>query len=309
MKHFMLNFKAISMTDQEKIAPCLAANTARVNERSFASMYIWGRHYGFEVCVQDGVLYTHCLPSEGHRIFLSPVGPGDTAGAFEKIHEDSLRLGQPYRVYCLTADEAGALERRYPGRYDIRSDRDNFDYVYRREDLAELQGKKYHGKRNHIKKFLSAYDGRWKYRPVEPARDFETLLDFQKKWQQSKDKSRQADYQHELYAIEQALRHYDALGIRGGVLEVEGAVAAFTLGVPLTGDTMDVLIEKADAGIEGAYPMINREFVRCECGGFSYIDREEDMGIEGLRRAKLSYYPAMFTEKFIASPKEQGRPL
>lgn len=305
----MLEFSAISIQDQQKLAPCLAVNSARVNERSFASMYIWGRHYGFEVCVQENVLFTHCLPVEGYRIFLAPIGPGDTIGAFEKMHHDSLRLHQPYKVYSLTAEEAEALERRFPGRFDIQSDRDNFDYIYTREDLAELQGKKYHGKRNHIKKFLTAYDGRWSYRAVDPQRDFQILLDFQKKWQQSKDGSHRSDYQHELYAIERALTHYDRLGIRGGVLEIDGHIVAFTLGVPLTGDTIDVLIEKADAEVEGAYPMINREFVRHACGEFTYIDREEDMGIEGLRRAKQSYYPTMFTEKFIAVPKEQGRPL
>ncbi len=305
----MLDFTAISIHDKEKVAPCLAANRARINERSFASMYIWGRHYGFEVCVRDGVLFTHCLPSDGYRIFLAPVGPGDTTAAFAQMHSDSLRLHQPYRVYCLSADEARALEERYPGRFDIASDRNNFDYIYNRADLADLQGKKYHGKRNHIRRFLNACDGRWRYRAVDPLRDFHLLLDFQKKWQRSKDGGHQSDYQHELYAIEQALIHYDTLGIRGGVLEIDGHIAAFTLGVPLTGDTMDVLIEKADAAIDGAYPMINREFVRHECAAFAYIDREEDMGIEGLRRAKLSYYPAMFTEKFVATPKEPGRPL
>ena len=305
----MLNFSAISIHDKDKLAPLLADNHARVNERSFASMYIWGRHYGFEICVQENVLFTHCLPADGYRVFLAPIGPGDKAAAFEKMHHDSLRLHQPYKVYCLTADEAEALAQWFPGRFVIESDRNNFDYIYTREDLAELQGKKYHGKRNHIKKFLTAYGDRWNYRPVEPARDFQTLLDFQKKWQEAKGGGHRSDYQHELYAIERALTHYDTLGLRGGVLEVDGRVAAFTLGVPLTADTMDVLIEKADVDIEGAYPMINREFVRNECGAFTYIDREEDMGIEGLRRAKLSYYPAMFTEKYTAMPKEQGKPL
>lgn len=305
----MLNFSAITIQDQERIASLLAFNRERVNERSFASMYVWGRHYGFEVCVQEDILFTHCLPADGYRIFLAPIGPGNWADAFEKMHRDSQRLRQPYQVYCLTAGEAEALERAFPGKFDIQSDRNNFDYIYTREDLAGLQGKKYHGKRNHIKKFLSAYEGRWNYRPIEPALDFQILLDFQKKWQETKSGARHGEYQHEHDAIERALTHYDTLGLRGGVLEVDGRVAAFTLGTPLTADTIDVLIEKADAGIEGAYPMINREFVRHECGAFTYIDREEDMGIEGLRRAKQSYYPVMMTEKFTAAPKEQGKPL
>ena len=104
----MLNFSAISIHDQEKLAPLLADNHARVNERSFASMYVWGRHYGFEICVQENVLFTHCLPADGYRIFLAPIGPGDKAAAFEKMHHDSLRLHQPYQVYCLTAEEAKA---------------------------------------------------------------------------------------------------------------------------------------------------------------------------------------------------------
>ena len=107
----MLNFSAISIHDQEKLAPLLADNHARVNERSFASMYVWGRHYGFEICVQENVLFTHCLPADGYRIFLAPIGPGDKAAAFEKMHHDSLRLHQPYQVYCLTADVQNIQQR------------------------------------------------------------------------------------------------------------------------------------------------------------------------------------------------------
>lgn len=305
----MLNFRPISLKDKEAVNSCLRANTARVNERSFASMYIWGRRYGFETCVRAGVLYTHCFPVQGHRIFLAPLGPGDTLAAYEEMHRDSLHLGQPYRIYCLTAQEAQALDERYPGKFDIVSDRDNFDYIYRQSDLALLVGKRYHGKRNHIQKFLSTFEGRWRYRSVRPEQDFSALLEFQKMWQKTKGDEHRSEYQHELYAIEQALVHYDTLDLRGGVLEVDGRIAAYTLGVPLTSDTLDVLIEKADAQIRGAYQMINREFVRHECAEFAYIDREEDMGIEGLRSAKLSYVPAMFTEKFVATPKEPGRAL
>ncbi len=305
----MLNFSPITISDKPRFEPYLACNRVRINERSFASMFMWGRHYGFEACVKDEVLYTHCLPDDGYRIFLAPVGCGDTTEAFEHIHRDCLRIGQPYRVYCVSQEEAEALEKRYPGAFTIESDRDNFDYIYNRADLAELQGKKYHAKRNFINRFLTAYEGRWAYRPVEPDRDFTALLDFQKKWQKGKDGSHRSDYQHELYAIEQALTHYHTLNMRGGVLEIDGAVAAFTLATPLTEDTIDVLIEKADADIDGAYPMINREFVRNECTDFAYIDREEDMGIEGLRKAKLSYQPAFFTEKYIVAPKKQGEAL
>ena len=107
---FMLNFSPISISDKPRLAPHLACNRVRINERSFASMFMWGRHYGFETCVKDEVLYTHCLPVDGYRIFLAPIGCGDTTAAFERIHRDCLRLGQPYRVYCVSREEADELD-------------------------------------------------------------------------------------------------------------------------------------------------------------------------------------------------------
>ena len=304
----MLSFSKIELSDKERAAACLAANTARVNERSFASLYMWSGRYEYEICVQSGMLFVRSSVVDGRRIFLAPVGTGDFAQAVAEIHAESLRQGEPYSIYCVTADEAEMLRQRYPDRFAIEADRDNFDYIYNSSDLAELPGKKYRNKRGHVSKFLRNYDGCWEYHAIDPEKDAQKLFELQQQWQRNKGEMSE-DYLHEFRAIERGLLHYRELGLRGGIIEVDGRVVAFTFGVPLTADTFDVLIEKADIEYKGACQMINQAFAQRECGEFAFVSREEDMGIEGLRRAKESYYPQMFTEKYIVTPKKQGEPL
>ena len=227
------------------------------------------------------------------------IGKGDRLAALDQIARDAAERGAPYRIYGCTPAQKEQTEALAPGRYVFTEDRDNFDYIYRREDLAELKGKKYHSKRNFINRFLQEYEGQWRYEPLDPGRHGGQILELHRLWCQRRADSIGAA---EGCAVRQALEHFEALEMRGGVLYLRDEMAAFTMGC-LAGDTLTVQIEKAMADVPGAYPMINHQFVANAGTDFDYVNREEDMGIEGLRKAKLSYRPIELSVKYLLEPR------
>ena len=182
------------------------------------------------------------------------------------------------------------------------ADRDYADYVYLRSDLATLSGKKFQAKRNHINKFKKTYN--YEYTPITADRIRE-CLDLEAEWCKVNNCDQHEGTGNERRALIYALHNFDALGLTGGILHVEGKIAAFTFGMPINQDTFGVHVEKADTRIDGAYAMINYEFANHIPEQYIYINREEDLGIEGLRKAKLSYQPAIILEKYVACLKEQ----
>lgn len=177
-----------------------------------------------------------------------------------------------------------------------------WDYVYSRESLATLKGKKLHGKRNHINKFLSKYPD-YEYRKLDPsmASDCIALYD---QWMTEKDEETAESLQNEKLSVELALNNMETLGLTGGAIYIEGKLCAFTVGERLHPHMQLIHIEKADTTYEGIFPMINQQYVLHECEDVELINREEDMGIEGMRKAKRSYYPLKMIEKYLISIRD-----
>ena len=194
------------------------------------------------------------------------------------------------------------IDKLYPGKFRFHCDEGAFDYVYSIDDLADLAGKKYHGKRNHIYRFEEAYPRC----SVQKLCDDNAVLvrEMLCEWYDQKmQENPNSDFHMERAALEKALRDYKALGMEGIVLINETRVLAFSLGNRLSEDTFDVNFEKARADASGAYPMINREFsrhIRNEYPEVKFLNREEDMGIDGLRKAKQSYHPHHLVKKYWA---------
>ena len=196
--------------------------------------------------------------------------------------------------------ERDRLEALYPGRFRFHSVRDSADYVYETEQLAQLHGKKLQAKRNHCNRFEAAYPD---YRVLPLTADqLPRCRAFTDEWYRLHFlENDPADYALEQRAIGLAFDHFDALGMTGLVLEVEGEVVAFAMGNPIRPDMFDVNFEKARADMNGPYPMINREFARRIAETpYRFLNREDDMGLEGLRRAKESYIPDLLLEKLLA---------
>ena len=200
-----------------------------------------------------------------------------------------------FRLGLVTPVQFEILEKLYPDTFEITYDRDSADYVYEREKLANLSGKKYHGKKNHVNKFKKTYPD-WTYESITDE-NVEDCFQMALGWRNANDVDEDDEKNAEMTVAMNSLRLFKELGLRGGLLRVNGEVVAFSIGEPVSDDTMVVHIEKARADIEGAYAMINQQFVLHETEGFTYINREDDVGEEGLRKAKLSYHPVFMVEK------------
>ena len=291
-----IQFKRAELEDKEIISRYFTLYTSRSCERTFANVYLWSRQYPGKWAVVENTLVFKSEDEE-HLAFAYPVGdPGDVRRAIEWLTEYFKDRGMPFRMYNLTPDNFAQLEEWYPGRFQIEYDRDSADYVYESEKLATLSGKKLHSKRNHINKFKALYGGRWSYEAIT-AGNVEECFQMALKWRDQNGCEDDADKRGEICVTMNALRLFEELELTGGILKIDGEVVAFTIGEPICPDTFVVHIEKAFADVEGAYPMINQQFVEHECKDYLYVNREEDTGAEGLRKAKLSYRPVFMVEK------------
>lgn len=291
-----IQFKRAELEDKEIISRYFTLYTSRSCERTFANVYLWSRQYPVKWAVVENTLVFKSEDEE-HLAFAYPVGdPGDVRRAIEWLTEYFKDRGMPFRMYNLTPDNFAQLEEWYPGRFQIEYDRDSADYVYESEKLATLSGKKLHSKRNHINKFKALYGGRWSYEAIT-AGNVEECFQMALKWRDQNGCEDDPDKRGEICVSMNALRLFEELELTGGILKIDGEVVAFTIGEPICPDTFVVHIEKAFADVEGAYPMINQQFVEHECKDYLYVNREEDTGAEGLRKAKLSYRPVFMVEK------------
>lgn len=291
-----IEFKRPELEDKEIIASYFEKAPSRSCERTFVNVYLWSRHYKVKYAVIEDALI---FKSEDRGMaFAYPVGePEHVKKALEFLIEYCKERECPFILYNVTPEMFAQLERWYPGRFTVEYDRDIADYVYESEKLATLAGKKLHGKRNHINKFKSLYPD-WTYEELNDD-NVEDCFQMALKWRNKNGCEDDPEKNAEMCVTLNSLRLYKELGLKGGVLKVDGRIIAFTVGEPLCGDTFVVHIEKAFADVEGAYPMINQQFVQHECADYTYVNREEDTGAEGLRKAKLSYRPAFLEEKGV----------
>lgn len=300
----MIDFKRLQLSDRAVYAPLLENAGERGCEYSFANLYLWGR--------QRAAMVNGCMVlfSQFNRktVYLFPVGPGDKQAALDAIIHDAACRGIPCRITSLVESDTQWLERHYPGRFRIHADRAGFDYVYDVHALADLKGRAYQKKRNHVNKFCQTFP-QAKAVPLTKALlpAVEKMLE---RWYDCRlAQDPQADFHMERCALAKALRDFEALGMEGMVLLCGDKVLAFTLGSPLTATTFDIHFEKAAADAELAYPAINQAFARYlreKYPALLYLNREDDMGLEGLRKAKLSYCPHHMVEKSWACLLEDG---
>lgn len=302
----MINFKNIELQDKEWVKPLLALSDFRGTEYCFTSLYIWSSIYNTQIAQFEQMLLIRSADEE-YFYYLYPAGKVDLAKAVEFMMEDASTAGKKFAFNSLTQENKEELERLFPDKFEFSQTRNSFDYIYEREALATLTGKKYQPKRNFISRFKE--NPGWQYETIshlEPERCSELLeecFQMNEKWCKMSACNHNASKRQECCAVRRALKDFIALELEGGLLRVDGEVVAYTVGEPLNSDTYIVHIEKAFSDIKGAYPMINQSFVLDRTEKFKYINREDDAGDEGLRKAKLSYNPVFMIEKYFAIPK------
>ena len=300
----MLNFTPIKLDQKDAYTPYLRCGSHRGCAYSFVNLYLWGRQQA-AIVENQLVVFSQF---DRKSVYTFPSGCCDATAALEAIIHDAKERGIPCRLVGLSQDDCAALERLYPGRLKYHYDRDAFDYVYDINDLADLPGRKFQKKRNHLNRFRQQNpDHRLEPITEENLPEVEALVE---KWYALREEADpHSDFLLERAALKKALRQLEALELEGLLLRTSEGVVAMTLGSQLSDDTFDIHFEKALDIADGAYPAINNGFARYlreKYPELQFLDREDDLGLEGLRKAKLSYCPHHMIEKNWACLLEDG---
>ena len=300
----MLEFQPVALSQKEQLNPILYTCGSRGCAYSFANLYMWGRQ---STAVVGNTLVFFSQFSR-RSVYLFPAGSEDMTRAVDALIHDAAKRGIPCRIIGLTEADCEFLEQAYPGRFRFHIDRDGFDYIYAIDDLADLKGKKYQKKRNHLNRFRQLRpDARLVPITEENLPIAEELA---AKWYALRQQTDpHGDYLMEQAALKKALHHFRELGMEGLLLLDGQTPLAMTMGSPLSADTFDIHFEKALDADDGSYAAINQGFanyLRQTHPQLKWLNREDDMGLEGLRKAKLSYYPDHMIEQRWACLLEDG---
>lgn len=295
----MIDFRTPDISDKDWITERVAEMGCPSCEYTFGNIFSYGAVMELGVAEIHGCLVSRCFV-DNKRMYCYPMGNGDRKKALDEIIADGISREDEFVIFGITSDLADELENYFPDKFDIVFDRDGSDYVYSSEDLITLKGKKYQPKRNHISFFKKNYN--WTYERIT-ADNIEDCIQMNEKWIEMADYNKKDDLTDELKIIRKVFDNYSELDFVGGLIRVDGEVIAYTMGERMNDDTFCVHFEKAFSSFRGAYTMINREFCERELSAYKYINREDDLGIENLRKAKLSYYPVIISEEHEAKLK------
>ena len=299
----MLNFHKPSVQDYDWIHEILYPADLPGADNTFHNMYFWECYYG-EVA-QLGGFVTQRLSQGGVSTYLFPAGKGDVRAALEELMQDAKTRGEKFCLRGVTDDKKALLEQLFPGKFTFTAYRDSFDYIYTVEELTELHGKKLQAKRNHCNRFEQDHPN-FETRVVT-MENIALCRDMVQKWYEVHEWSEQIE--QEKTAISRAFDCFDKTNMDGLMLLDGGEVIAFSMGARMNAQYYDVCFEKAYSAINGAYAMINREFSRMIAQKYpevQFLNREDDMGEPGLRKAKESYQPTLLLEKFNAAIQEEA---
>lgn len=316
----MILFKDVKTTDKDIIQSFTLHGERQNCDLSIANLISWRFLYNTQYAILDDFLLFRFYAGK-HLAYMMPIPKPTVHGdgklcvlpseecsrkVIKAIRDDSIAMGHPFLMMGVCNYMRDIIEDEFPDTFDIRPDRNYADYIYTRDKLINLSGKKLQSKRNHINKFKSLYPG-YEYRELTTDLIPECLK-LEREWRiiSKDDDGDDEGLSEELRSMTRAFNRWDDLGLRGGTIWVDGKLVAFTFGCPINQSTFDVCVEKADLNYEGSFTIINQEFVRHLPEQYVYINREEDMGKEGLRKAKLSYKPDILLEKNVIMEK---RPL
>ena len=285
----MIDFHRLNASQKEQYEQILFSCPPRGCEYSFANQQLWGRQQSafLHGCV---AFFSHFY---GRSVYPYPIGSGDRRAVIEEILKDAKERGIPCRITGMTDDDRAELESWFPDRFRVRTDRDGSDYVYAIDDLADLKGRKFQKKRNHVNRFRSLHPD---FRVVPlTACNMALAQHMINDWYTLRMKEDpEGNYFLENIALARACQNYASLGMEGILLMDGDRVLAVTMASRLREDTFDIHFEKAREDVEGAYAAVNCEFaryLRLKYPDVRFLDREDDLGLEGLRKAKLSYNP------------------
>jgi len=292
------DFKTLTLEDREHITLCFGSSHPVTSELTFTNLFMWRHHYHFQWCRSADALLIVGQTGDGPTFGLPPIGKGDLSSALKDLFDYLGKHAQRPEIHRVPENFAQSYADSLP--IEVIPDPDNSDYVYRTESLINLSGRKYHRKRNHLNQFRNQYS----YRYQSLTSDLiESCLDLEEQWCRLRSCVENPGLLNEEMAIRESLLHFDKLDCLGGLILVDDKVVAFSLGEPLNPDTAVIHLEKANPEFTGSYAVINQEFCQDAWSGYTYVNREQDLGEPGLRQAKLSYYPDHMSNKVILKAK------
>lgn len=290
----MLEFKSISAGDFERYNKYRAVDPTNASEGVFATMFIWNDYYNLEVAENGEFFFIRFNIRNKKPSYFFPIGKGSVENAVKELSDYSLLHNERLSFRLVSAENVEKLKRICGKRFSFTEDRDCFDYVYVTEKMISLSGKKLHSKRNHLNYFFDNYD--FEYLKVDDEKLLKECSEKAQEWVFAKKKNRNS---FELGAMKKYFDHYFEFKQKGAVIKIDGKIAAMSFGEKLNSNMALIQVELADENFRGAYQAINKLFCENEWKDCMYVNREEDMGIDGLRRAKTSYQPEFLVEKFI----------
>lgn len=288
-------FKPLALADRATLHEWLWRFQPETSELTFTNLFIWRQYFGWEWTCDGDWLW---LVTASREYALPPIGPAPRAEPARRLLHH-LRDERGFRPRLERVDAALASELAGTPEVVIEPTRNQFDYVYRTEALATLAGRKYSAKRNQLNRLQREYPAA-RYLPLTPQLT-PACQELAGRWCEFRRCDEDGSLLGEWEAVQEALAHFEALQLQGGVIELAGQIVAFAVGEPLNAQTAVIHIEKADPTITGLYVLINQQFVAQAWAAFPFINREQDLGDEGLRQAKLSYNPDRLVEKFRIS--------
>ncbi|MGM9526256.1 MAG: DUF2156 domain-containing protein [Peptococcaceae bacterium] len=296
----MIEFQDVTLKDKAMIDQYFRKGQYRNSECTFTNLFIWRDCYAVQWAVVDGLLVIK--PGQSDENWILPpygdYGACDLKAVLLQLKDYFAAQGKPLVLRAVTEEFAEVLEKTCPGMFQLEEERDLEDYLYLGDDLRELKGRRYHSKRNHLSNFRKNYPD-YVYEPMTAAMR-EEIWDYINLWCRQKECSGKFSdgLICEKKAIREALDYFDQLDYTGAVIRINGQIEAFTMGEKINDDTVVIHVEKANGLINGLYGAINQEFLLHAWPDVKYVNREEDTGDEGLRKAKQSYYPLELVKKY-----------
>lgn len=307
----MTDFQKLSLSDKSIIDSYCCLLDRESCEYCFGNLFGWSKPYAYQYARIGDTLCLSLKTDNGSEAFMMPLASNDAdlqnALGILRMRHDERGSGRPFSLLCLSPGDCDRLERLYPGAFRYENSRDEDEYIYEANAFRTYAGRALHSKKNHLNKFLHLY-GAGSYEEISDT-NAEECLCMSVAWQRNNEGSGHGTETEE-DVIRTMLKYRKELALSGGCLRIGGRIAAFTLGESLAAmpDTVVVHVEKAQYDIPGAYPAIASLYLQHH-PEFRYVNREEDMGLEGLRRSKMSYQPLRFVQKYRAELLYPNMPL
>lgn len=293
----MLRFREIKLEDKELFENYITSKGSGVLT-SFAYWYAWADQDKFLVAETEQAVFIQMHYSDPPKYIAPFPKDGNMADAMKTLEEHIAEKDEKFEVCGINEYAKQMIEEQLPGKFEFIEKRGMFEYVYSAEALRTLAGKKYHSKRNHIINFLRTYN--IEYFPYSDDM-YEECMKLVCEWGASQEDDDMIYVERR--AIEKMLKNREYLGVKGAVIKIGGEIKAFTAGAMLSNNTVDINFEKCHPDYKGLYPVINQMFLQNAWPDVEFVNREEDMDSEGLRKAKLSYHPLGFEKRYLGVPK------